>query len=179
MHVLVRSSTSARPWAASPGTPVSDSGMESPVITYGRNSCAPAAQGSVSVATASHIPAIWIADLAKRFRRDGVIPGLRNLSFSQARFARRIDRACETAALDLGEDVILRLIGTGQRESIAGRDRVVAGAGQLRYGRGCAGDQACHHAGAGLGLGVGGGRGFRDSAPDAGVADDVNIGHEL
>src|ERR1700693_6287824 len=137
MQVLVRSTTSARPRVASPGMPVSDSKMASPTTTYARNPCPLAAQGRVNAAAASHAPATWKADLTKSFHRDGLVPGLRAFRFMHANLARRID-GTGAAAFDLGEHAIPGLIDAGQRERIAGRDRVVAGADQPRYCRGCA-----------------------------------------
>src|SRR5882757_6947504 len=83
MQVLVRSTTSARPRAASPGTPVSDSGMASPTTTYVRNPCAPAAGRRANVAATSHAQATR-ADLTKSFHRDCLEPGLRVVSFQLA-----------------------------------------------------------------------------------------------
>src|SRR5229473_2658425 len=134
MQVLVRSSTSARPRVASPGMPVSDSGMASLMTAYGRKSCALAMAGRANAAAVSHARVIWAVDLAKSFHRDGLVPGLRIVSFTTAHLARRIDRA--GAGFDLGEQAILRLIETGLRERIAGRDRVVARARQPRDLRG-------------------------------------------
>src|SRR5882724_11875525 len=157
MQVLVRSSTSARPRAASPGAPVSDSAMESPVMIYGRNSCAVTEQGIASAAAAtSQVAAMWIIDLAKGFHRDRFVPGLRLLGFTHPHLARRVERAGEAAAFNLGKNVVPRLIDAREREGIAGRDGVVTGAVQFRHRRCRAGDQACDDTRACLGLGVGG-----------------------
>src|SRR6266851_1417330 len=96
MQVLVRSPTSARPRAASPGMPGSDSGMASPTTTYARNPCALAAQGSANVAATSHARATGMTDLTKSFHRDCLEPGLRFFRFLLANLARRIDRAGAT-----------------------------------------------------------------------------------
>src|ERR1700694_5091918 len=103
MQVLVRSTTSARPRVASPGTPVSDSKIASPTTTYARSPCPLAAQGRAIAAAAN--------------------------------LARCIDGA-GAAAFDLGEHAVSGLIDAGQREGIAGRDCIVAGADQPRYCRG-------------------------------------------
>src|SRR4051794_5016069 len=131
MHVLLRSSTSARPRVTSPGVPVSESGMPSPTTTYVRNSWALAKRGRASIAAMSHVPAMVSAELAKCVHRNGAVPGPRVVGFARTRLARRIDGACG-AAFDLGESAILRLIDAGQRERIARRDRVVARADQRR-----------------------------------------------
>src|ERR1700693_3129630 len=110
MQVLVRSRTSVRPRAASPGAPVSDSTMESPVMLYGRNSCVATEQGSASAAAVSHVAAMWTIDLAKGFHRDRLVPGLRLLSFAHPHLARRIGRAGEAAAFNFGKNIVLRLI---------------------------------------------------------------------
>src|SRR5260370_19784059 len=178
MQVLVRSTTSARPRVASPGMPVSDSGMASPTTTYARNPWAPAAPGRANVAATSHIRATGMADLTKSFHRDCLEPGLRFFRFLHANFARRIDRA-GAATFDLGEYSIPGLIDAGQRERKAGRDRIVAGAHQPRHCRRYARDQARHRSSACLSLRIRGGCGFGDGATNAGVADDVNVGHEL
>src|SRR5260370_16187096 len=178
MQVLERSTTSARPRVASPGMPVSDSGMASPTTTYARNPCPPAAQGRANAAAASHAPATWTTNLAKSFHRDGLVPGLRAFRFTHANLARCIDGAC-AAAFDLGEHAVLRLIDARQRERIAGRDRIVAGAHQPRCCRGYARDQAPHRSGACLSLRIRSGCGFGDAATNAGVADDVDVRHEL
>src|ERR1700694_4706114 len=86
-------------------------------------------------AAASHAPATWTTNLAKSFHRDCLVPGLRAFRFSHANLARCIDGA-GAAAFDLGEHAVLRLIDAGQREGIAGRDCIVAGADQPRYCRG-------------------------------------------
>ena len=71
------------------------------------------------------------------------------------------------------------LIDAGQRERVAGRHRVVAGADQPRRLGRFARDQVRHRGGAGLALRVRGRGGFGNAAADAGVADDVDVGHEL
>jgi hypothetical protein len=109
MHVLVRSTTRARPRAAFPGAPVSEAGIASPTtITLCKDS-AGAAQGRATIDAAIHRFAENIADLAKGIHRDRLEPGLRVLGFALTNLARRIDRACDIA-VDLGELAILRLI---------------------------------------------------------------------
>src|ERR1700704_6442496 len=141
MQVLVRSTASARPRVTSPGRPV-------------------------SAAAASLAPSIWIPRLAKGIHRDCLVPGLRIVSFTHADLARRIDGA-GTAALDLDEYPVLRLINAGLREGVTGRDGVVAGAQQLWRRRRRARDQVRHRGGAGLGLGICCGCGFGDAAAKA------------
>src|SRR3954470_3360035 len=156
MQVLERSTTSARPRAASPRAFVSGSRMASPTNVYGGKVCAPAGPDSVS-RPASIIP-IWLLVLAKGFRRNRLEPGFRCLGLALAHFARSVDRTGR--ALDLGELAVLRLIDAGQRESIAGRDGVVAGATQPRS-LGRLARQRSHDAGrARLALWTGGGRGL-------------------
>src|SRR5207253_10536339 len=94
---------------------------------------APAGPGTASSMPASHIP-IWTLDLAKRFHRNRPEPGFRSLGLALAHVARGVDRA--RCPLDLGELAVLRLIDARQRECIARRDGVVAGAAQPgRLGR--------------------------------------------
>src|SRR3977135_3316850 len=114
MQVLKRLSTRARPRVASPGAPVSELAMASPTTTYGCKACATAVPGWASAATASHVP-IWIAELAKGARRDGLVPGLCICCFARANVERRIDRA-GAAAFDLVEQTVLRRVDAGQRE---------------------------------------------------------------
>src|SRR2546430_2684072 len=123
---------------------------------------------------ASHIP-IWTLDLAKGFHRNRPEPGFRSLDLALAQVARGVYRA--RRALDLGELAVLRLIDARQRECIARCDRVVAGAAQP--GRlGCLAGYHGHDASrAGLALRAGGRRRFWNLPGDAGIADDVNIGH--
>src|SRR4051812_25709266 len=102
MHVLARSSTSARPRAASPGIPVSDCGIASPTTTYGRKPCSSAVAGRTSIDITSMAAALNIADLAKGIHRDALVPGLRAGSLSRTYFARRVERACSDT-LALGE----------------------------------------------------------------------------
>src|SRR5437868_13623905 len=94
MQVLVRSSTSARPRAASPGMSVSDCGIASPTTTYGRNPCSSARDETRSTDTTSMAAAINIADLAKRIHRDALVPGFRADRFSRTYFARRLEGPC-------------------------------------------------------------------------------------
>src|ERR1700750_193520 len=89
MQVVLRSSTSARPRAASPGDPVSDSGMPSPTIVYGVGACAAAPTGGARLAANS--AAICGIDLAKAVRRDGLKPALGALRFAGADLAGRIE----------------------------------------------------------------------------------------
>src|SRR5258708_5432905 len=113
MQVLVRSTTSARPRTASPAMPVNDWGIASSTTAYARKPCALAAADSARAAAASHAPAMGSADLAKSFRRDRLVPGLRLFRFAVAKFARRIDRA-GGAAFDLGEHTVPGLIDAGE-----------------------------------------------------------------
>src|ERR1700730_5306677 len=166
MQVLLRSTTSARPRAASPGSPVSDWGIASPTIAYVRNAAALAAQGRVATA-ARHAPRIWMAGLAKGIHRDRLEPGLRIVGVTRAHLARRIDRA-GAAGFDLGECAVPGLVGAGLREGVAGCDRTVAGAEQLWRRRGRACDQARHRGGACLGFGIRSRWRFRDDATRAG-----------
>src|SRR5436190_14472716 len=133
MQVLVRSSTSARPRAASPGMPVSDCGIASPTTTYARNPCSSAADGSTSTDITSVAAEINIADLAKGIHRDALVPGLRADRFSRAYFARRLERACADA-FALGKHAIAGLIDARLREGVTGRDHAITGADQLRCG---------------------------------------------
>src|ERR1700674_1953966 len=133
-----------------------------------------AAPGRAATVAASHAPSIWIPRLAKGIHRDCLVPGQRIVGFAHADLARRIDGA-GTAAFDLDEYPVLRLVDAGLREGVTGCDRVVAGAEQLWCRRGRAGDQVRHRGGAGLGLGIRSGSGFGDAATKAGVADDVNV----
>src|SRR5579862_9086189 len=110
MHVLARSTTSARPRAGSPALPVSDSVMASAEMVYGRSSCALAANDIASVAAISHVPVMLIADLAKRFHRNRFKPGLRLVGFTLSHLNRCVHRAREASALHLGKNVIPRLI---------------------------------------------------------------------
>src|SRR5216684_8615650 len=127
MQVLVRSTTSARPRATSPGSPVSDWGIASPTIAYVRNAASLTAQGRAAATAARHAPRIWIAALAKGIHRDRLEPGLRIVSVAHPHLARRIDRA-GAAGFDLGECAVTGLVGAGLREGVAGSDRAVAGA---------------------------------------------------
>src|SRR5690242_12891232 len=164
MQVVVRSSTSAPPRAATPAAPVSDAGMPSTTILYGAGACALAASASTSAAIAN---AIWSIDLAKGVRRDGLKPFLRLVRLAGAQLARCVDRACG-AAFDLGEDVVLRLVVAREREAIAGRGDVVAGAGQPRRLRRFAGKEVHDSGGAGFALRAGSRRRFRNAAAEAG-----------
>src|SRR6267378_4992701 len=127
MQVLARSTTSARPRVTSPGSPVSDWGIASPTIAYVRNAASLAAQGRAAATAARHTPRIWIAGLAKGIHRDRLEPGLRIVSVTRAKLARRIDRA-GAAGFDLGEYAVPGLVGAGLREGVARGDRTVAGA---------------------------------------------------
>src|SRR5215212_8942497 len=120
MQVLVRSSASARPRAASPGMPVSHCGIASPTTTYGRNPCSSAVDGMTSTVT-SMAAAINIADLTKGIHRDALVPGLRADRFSRTYFARRLERACGHT-LALGEHALPGLIDARLREGVTGRD---------------------------------------------------------
>src|SRR3984893_15520946 len=93
MQVLLRSTTSARPRAASPGSPVSDWGIASPTIAYVRNAASLAAQGRAAATAARHAPSIWMAGLANCLPRDRLEPGMCIVSVAHAHLARRIDRA--------------------------------------------------------------------------------------
>src|SRR5436190_13911616 len=125
MQVLVRSTTSARPRAASPAAPVSEAGMASPTTAYGRNACAPAVLPS-----ATRTGIAYAIDLAKGLSRDRPEPVQRALRFLRPHLPRRLDRAC--LDLDLGELVALGLIYAGQREGVSRSHGVVAGARQPR-----------------------------------------------
>src|SRR5438309_1697261 len=114
MQVAPRSTTSARPRAASPGVPVSDCGMPSPTIVYGLSSSARAGRDSADSAAISQAPAIWIARLAKTAHRDRREPSLRFVRFASARLARRIGGAA-AAAFDLGKNVVLWRVEAGER----------------------------------------------------------------
>src|SRR5262245_23556499 len=136
MQVLDRSTTSARPRAASPGAPVSDAGMASPTTAYGRSPCAPAVLPSATRT------GITIAiGLTKRVPCDRLEPAQGAFRFLRPYLARRLDRA--GLDLDLGELIASGLIDAGQRERIGGGDRVVAGAGQPRRLRWLSRKQAC------------------------------------
>src|SRR5436305_6070943 len=141
MQVLVRSSTSARPRAASPGMPVSDCGIASPTTTYGRNPCSSAVDGRTSTDITSMAAAINIADLAKGIHRDALVPGLRADRFSRTYFARGLEGACGDS-LAFGEHAIAGLIDARLREGVIGRDHAVTGADQSRCRPWFAGDQA-------------------------------------
>src|SRR5262249_1432071 len=150
MQVVVRSSTSARPRAASPGLPVSESGMPSPTTWYGAWALAPLVSAN---ATANK--AIWSIDLAKGVRRDRLKPFLRVIRLAGAQLARGVD-GTGGAALNLGEDVVLRLVIARERETVAGCDDVVADAGQPWRLRRDAGEQALDRCRAGAALRDGG-----------------------
>src|SRR5262249_3885027 len=128
MQVVLRSSTSARPRAASPGAPVSDCGMPSPTILYGASVCACTAQARASAARQE---AIWTYLLANIIRRAVLAPVDRLIRLSRADLARRIDRA-RGAAFDFGEDALPGHIDAGKRKGVARRNRVVADARQSR-----------------------------------------------
>src|SRR3954447_3729246 len=177
MQVLVRSSTSARPRAASPGMPVSDCGIASPATTYARNPSS-AVDGRTSSDITSMAAAINITDLAKGIHRDALVPGLRADRFSRAYFARRLERACGDA-LALGEHAIAGLIDARLREGVTRRDHAITGADQLRCSVWFARDQARDCVGACLCLRARRRCGFRDHPPKAGVADHVDRGQEF
>src|SRR5205085_11842898 len=109
MQVLVRSSTSVRPRAASPSMPVSDCGIASPTTTYGRNPCSSAVDGRTSTDITSMAAATNIADLAKGIHRDALVPGLRADRFSCTYFARRLEWA-RGDTFALGEHAVAGLI---------------------------------------------------------------------
>ena len=109
----LRSTTSARPRAASPGVPVSDVAMASPTTTKSCSVCATAALGSATVEAAIQILPERIADLAKGVHRNRLEPGLRIIRFVLPDLAWRIDGACDIC-LDLGELAVFGLIKTGQ-----------------------------------------------------------------
>ena len=112
--MLLRSTTSARPRAASPGTPVSETGMASPTTTKFRSACGAAAPGNATAEAAIQILAAErIADLTKGVHRNRLEPGLRIIRFVLPDLARCIDGACDIR-LDLGELAVFRLIKTGQ-----------------------------------------------------------------
>src|SRR5581483_1770005 len=110
MHVVLRSSINARPCVASPAAPVSGCGMPSPTILYGASVCASAAQSRRAAASAQ---TIWRSALAKIIRRDVLEPIYRFLRFSRPHLVRRVD-CTGNAALDLGEDAVLRHVDAGQ-----------------------------------------------------------------
>src|SRR4051812_48729240 len=118
-QVELRSATSARPRAGSPGAPVSESAMPSPEIVYDRSDCACAPTDEARVPAAIMAASI----LAKSVHRDGLVPVGRRLRLLGADVQRRIDRA-GAATFDLGEDVALGLIDAREREGITGRDGV-------------------------------------------------------
>src|SRR3954447_4942747 len=178
MQVLVRSSTSARPRAASPGMPVSDCGIASPTTTYARNPCSSAVDGRTSTDITSMAAPINIADLAKGIHRDALVPGLRADRFSRAYFARRLQRACGDT-LALGEHAIAGLIDARLREGVIGRDHAITRADQSRCRLWSARDQARDCAGACLCLRARRRCGFRDYPAKAGVADHVDSGQEF
>src|SRR5947209_8900407 len=173
MQVLVRSSTTARPRAASPGMSVSDCGIASPTTTYGRNPCSSAVEGKTSIDITSMAAAINIADLAKGIHRDALVPGLRADRFSRTYFARGLEGACGDS-LAFGEHAIAGLIDARLREGVIGRDYAVTGADQSRRRLWFARDQARDCFGACLCLRVGCRSGFRDYATKTSVADHVN-----
>src|SRR5436190_9075113 len=178
MQVPVRSSTSARPPAASPGMPVSDCGIASPTTTYGRNRCSSAVDGRTSTDITSMAAAVDIADLAKCIHRDALVPGLRADRFSRTYFARRLERACGDT-LALREHAIAGLIDARLREGVIGRDHAITGADKSRCRLWFARDQARDCFGACLCLRIRRRCGFRDYAPKAGVADRVNSGQDF
>src|SRR5438132_1907704 len=175
MQVLERSSTKARPRDTSPAAPVSETGMPSPTTAYRASSCACAAWGRAQAAATYQ--ARWIADLAKAIHRNRLEPRLRILRFAGAQLARRIDGA-DAAALDLDEDAVLWLIVAGERKRVTRRDRAVADAGQFRYFRRLARGQVYDRRRAGCPLRVRGRCRFRNAATEAGVANDMDIGHQ-
>src|SRR5690242_11163921 len=125
MQVLVRSTTSARPRVASPGAPVSDAGIASPTMVYGRSACA------LTVLPSARRAGITTAvGLTKRVSGDRLEPAQGALGFLRPHLARRFDRA--GLDLHLGELVALRLVDAGQREGVSGGNRIVTGAGQPR-----------------------------------------------
>src|ERR1700750_1791229 len=109
MHVLMRSTTSARPRAAFPGAPVSEAGIASPTTTTLCKDSAGAAQGRATIDAAIHSFVENIADLAKGIHRDRLEPGLRVLGFAPTNLARRIDRAFGTAVAP-GETAVLPVV---------------------------------------------------------------------
>ncbi len=113
MHVLLRSTGSARPRVTSPGAPVSDAGIASPITTTLCKDSAKAAPGRATIDVATQMLAEKIADLAKGIHRDRLEPGLRVLGFALTDLAWRIDRAREIA-VDFGELAVLRLIDPRQ-----------------------------------------------------------------
>src|SRR5215218_3490169 len=135
MQVLARSSTSARPRAASPGIPVSDVATPSPSMTYVRSACSSALEGSVNPVASMDATPINIADLTKGIGRHVLEPGLRTGSFAAAHFAGTIQRT-RGDRLDFGEHSIACLINARLRDGVAGGDRVVASPDQgLHLGR--------------------------------------------
>src|SRR5262245_10448534 len=172
MQVLVRSTTSARPRVASAGAPVSDAGIASPTMAYGRSACA-----LTLLLSATRTVITTASGLAKGVPRDRLEPAQGALRFLRPDFARCLDRA--RLDLDLGELVAFGLINAGQRERVSGRNRVVAGAGQPWRLRRFSREQVHDGGRAGLALRRGSAGGFWDAAGNAGVTNDVNIGHEL
>src|SRR4029079_3116597 len=177
MQVLDRSTTSARPRAASPRAGVSGSGMAAPATVYGRRLWAPAGQGSASNTAASHIPAIWFVDLTKNIHRDLLEPVFRSFRLARPHVARRIDGAGRP--LDFGELPVPGLIDARQRERIARCARIVAGAGQPWRLRRFARQHIHDRGGARLALRMRSRCRFRNAAGERGITDDMNIGHEL
>src|SRR6516165_1987051 len=126
MQVDVRSSTSARPRAGSPGAPVSEAGMPSPATLYDASACARAWPNRAQPTAIAQ--AIWWSDLAKGIRRQCCVPGLCVVGLLRAQLARRIE-GTGCIAVDLGKDIVLRSIDTRERKGVVGRDDVVADAG--------------------------------------------------
>src|SRR5689334_9156527 len=164
MQVLVRSTTSARPRAASPGVPVSEAGIAPPTTAYDRNACA-----SAALPSATRTAITYAIGLTKGVPRDRLEPAHSALGFLRPYLAGRLDRAC--LDLDFGELVAFGLIDAGQRECISRSNRVVACAGQPRRLRRLPCQQAHDCRRAGLALRRGGASGFRNAAGDASIAN--------
>ncbi len=175
MQVDERSATSARPRAASPGVPVSESVDAVAGDGIGRECLCRRDQAEArprrSTAMAS--------SLAKGVHRDRLVTRRSAASASLARsLARRIDRA-GAAAFDLGEDLALGLVDCrpARRHSPARRccSRRLSAWGFRRLVRKLAAMMAAQALPCAL---RGRGR-FRNAAAEAGIADDVDVGHEL
>src|ERR1700721_455743 len=178
MQVLLRSTTRARPRVAFPGAPVSEAGMVSPTTTTLCRDSARAAKGSAIIEAATHRLAGKHTDLTKGIHRDCLEPGLRVLRFALTDLGWRIERARDIA-VDLGVLAILRLIKPGKEKGITRRDRGVASASEPRRFRGFSRHQANDRRSTGFGFSIRGRCGFGDTAGNAGIADDVELRHEL
>src|SRR5437868_7639550 len=146
----------ARPRSASPLAPVSDCGIASPTMAYGRSSSSARAPASAWIRTAAETMAASRGRRsAKNFRRDGVEPAIGEYRFGRAGRARCVERAHSARAVHVFELPIRGAVRPGDRDAVIRRHQAVAGVEKLRLVRLATGEELGYRGRADLRLRIG------------------------